>query len=304
VAHILSVLGVLMVLAPNLTLVKTWGVYTGTVLSKLTSVWAGLTTGMLWRTHAFDPSLPGLADLAAHPLVALLVFGAIPLALAAGLARAWRFDAAARVVALGWLAAPLLAVVVTHWTGRHFYPRFLLFALPWVVCMVAIALDGLARIVAERAPGRRGRAAGPAVALALVLGWLLTLAPQLRILLTRPYAPLGDTVRSLRTEPDALRAGLGFGTGVLKVYDPAVRYVDDVHDIGALCREAAENERPFYVSYGYPKHNSGRAEAIALLEDDRHFDPIADHRGIDPDFRFRVFRGRGDCPTPDVRNDA
>lgn len=304
VAHAMAVLGVLLVYGPNLTLVPAWGVYTGEVLPKLGPVWAGLGTGMLWRTHAFDPSLPGVAELAGFLPFAVLVFGAIPLALAAGLVRASRFDAASRAVAWGWLAAPLVAMAVTHATGRHFYPRFLLFALPWVVCMAAIALDGLAGAVARRVPAPRGRAAGAALAGTLVAGWLLAVTPQLRILLTRPYAPLEDTVRALGAEPEAVRAGLGFGTGVLKVYDPTIRYVDDAHGIAALCREAADGRRPFYVSYGYPVHNRERAEAIALLEDERHFEPTADHRGIDPDFRFRVFRSRGDCPPLGARNDA
>ncbi|MDJ0786117.1 MAG: glycosyltransferase family 39 protein [Myxococcota bacterium] len=296
VAHVLAVMAVVQVFAPNLTLVGTWGVYVGDAVSRLPAVLAGLATGMLWPDGLGDPELPSLsALLESSRLAQAVVLVVLPLVVAGGAVAVCRFDRSARSVLLGWLAAAPLAVIVTQVTGRHFYPRFLMYALPAVVVLAAIGLERLHARCARRWSGARGHGTGLALAGAAVAAWLAVCAPQIQLLLERPYAPLRDTRDSLA--PAAIRAGLGFGTSALRVYDPEIRYLDGVADIAAICRTARDAGQPLRIASGYPVHNRERRPAIALLEDATHFTVVAEHRGIEPAFHFRVFAPSGPCPA-------
>ncbi len=291
VAHVLAGMGFVLVFAPNLTMIGTWGVYTGEVFPQLARLGSGLTTGMLFGSAAEAPDLPDLAQrLTTSTWVAAFTLGAIPLALFFGLRAIARHGATSRAIVSGWLAAAVLALLVTHLTGRHFYPRFLIFMLPLVVILAAVALERLMSALARRWPGARGRTAAGAALAATLVAWLGITEPQLAMLLTRPYAPLRDVDQTLRREPDALVAGLGFGAGVMRVYHPTLYYADSTEDIERLCQDAVSQGRPLLVFSGYRVHNSERADAIALLEDETRFEPVADHRGIEPQFQFRVFR--------------
>jgi hypothetical protein len=208
----------------------------------------------------------------------------LPLLVVVGLVVVWRRSVAARSVLFGWALAGPLSIAVTGLLGRHFFPRFEVFLLPLVVLTVAIACVTLS----ERLFAQRPRAAGLAPWL-LLAAFGAAVAPQLRLLLTHPYAPLRDVARRVSADPDTLRVGYGFGTGVEHVYDPEVRYAGSAKALRAACREAHASGRPFLAFYGYPQKNLRRGDGVALLEDPREFALTDEFVGIDPDFRYRVF---------------
>jgi hypothetical protein len=253
---------------------------------------------MLWESHgARDPGIPELrrAVRACAPL-ALFAFALAPAGAVAGLVALARKDAAARATALGWAAAGPLSMAVTELTGRHFFPRFQIFLLPLLVACWAVAVDAAARAAAARLPAR-ARGAATALPLAALALFALVTWPQTRLLLTRPYAPFRDVAAFLAAEGPGLRAGYGFATGVLKVYDPTIRYVGSAAELVALCRLARAEGEPLRVAFGYPAHNARRADGIALLEDPARFERVAEFGGIEPEFGFRVYRARpGACP--------
>jgi hypothetical protein len=296
-AHGLAGMAFLQVFAPNLTLVHLWD-YTGEVVQRLPDLWAGLSTGMLWDAFgARDPGIPELRRLSGErPALALFAFGLAPAGLVAGLVAIARRDAAARATALGWAVAGPVSMAVTEVTGRHFFPRFQVFLLPLLVACWAVALDVSARAAAARLPAR-GRAAAAALPVAALAFFALVTWPQTRLLLERPYTPLRDVAAFLAARGPAVRAGYGFATGVLKVYDPTIRYVGSAAELRSLCRRARGDGLPLYVAFGYPAHNARRADGVALLEDPARFETVAAFGGIEPEFGFRVFRAGPDaCP--------
>jgi hypothetical protein len=296
VANLLAAMAVGFVFAPNLTLVHLW-TYEGEVGGQLASLAAGLGSGMLPRVVAppgLDAApLPSLAD---APLAAAVALVAMPALVALGLVAAARRDAPVRAVVLGWATAGPLSMGVTQALGRHFYPRFELFLLPLVVVAASVGAVVLGRVLAGRRP-----AVAAAVPWLLLLGFQLAVWPQTRSLLTRPYAPLRDVAAYVSRDPDTLRGGYGFGAGMVKIYDPYVRFAGSAGAIAALCEEARREGRPFRVFYGYPAKNSARGDGVALLEDPAWFALEREFQGIEPEFRYRVFRPRDPDACPPAR---
>lgn len=304
VANLLAALLVLQVMAPNVAQALYWddnrrqtsAVNVGVVQD----VWSRLATGMPRRTAPeADPpeAFPSLATLApVRPWLGPLVYGAMPLLAALGLLRLLARPRAGRFVLPGVLAAAALAMGVTHAQRFYFYDRFVIYALVPVVAGLAL---GLATLL-ERAPGvpRRARSAWVALGLAAgLVAYQLLVAPQTAVLLTRPFAPLREVARHLTVEGRALRAGLGLGGDVLRVYDPGVQLVDSLAEVDALQRQSAREARPLYVVYGYPGMNRLRhPDVLARLEDRARYRLVARFDGTEPNLTYRIFRYRGEAP--------
>ncbi len=302
VAHVVAAMVTIQLLAPILGVSLTW-VYPGTVWGVLPNVWALMSTGMLIESSVGPghvmPSLPFPGD--AGWATAIGIYALLPLLAIWGTAAIARRSITGRVAMLGWIASAPLSWIVTHLLGRQFYPRFQVYLLPIFVIVATVGLWRLGEVLSEwgRARfGARGRLLGVGVASVLVAAWGFLVAPQFHLVLTRPWAPLRDVAEVVAEQPDALVAGLGMGTGMVRLYHPHVLYMDDLDDIRARCQQAEEAGRPLLAFYGYAGHNAKRADAIALLEDPEAFERIAQLEAILPQFRYRVFRAipGGTCP--------
>ena len=161
-----------------------------------------------------------------------------------------------------------------------------------------------------RAGAARAALQGAGASLALA-GALLLVVPQLRIVLTRPIAPLRDVGEYLRARAgddplSVLRAGYGLGGGMPKIYDPWIQYIHTRAEVEALCRRATRDNLPLYVFYGQEGMNRRRGpDGWALLDDPALFEEEARFSGIEARFLYRVLRYTGaPLPAPDPREDA
>ena len=185
--------------------------------------------------------------------------------------------------------------------GFPVLPRFVVFGLAASVPLLALGLEG-AVAAALRPP--RGQRAAQAGALALGLaGFVAMVAPQLGLLLSRPIEPTREVVAFLARAGEGapggtIRAGIGLGGDVPRVYDPSIREVNAPGELAALVREAQVSRKPLYLFYGYgPLNHRQRPQLFALLDDTRVFEPIARLDGIDSETVFRVLRYTGE-PLP------
>ncbi len=284
VAHLIVAMGLLQLLAPNLMQLGDWHYTSPRVASSsLRELWAGLSLGLPYR----DPG-EGFASLSGSPARAWLAGLVLPLLAALGAWRALRRRIAAPVV-LAWLLAAPVSFGVNALIGQQFFPRYGLFLLPLYALLLALAF-------APSTPGARGRPWGFA---ALLVAFALAVAPQLRVLLQRPYAPMREVARRVArersaTRPPALTVGYGLGGGMPHIYDPELLHVRDLAGLRELCERARREQRPLIAFYGYPRHNRrARPAGLALLEDPRRFVPIAEYEGIEAEFHYRILRWTG-----------
>ena len=131
--------------------------------------------------------------------------------------------------------------------GFALFHRFAAFGLAGVVPLLALGLEGA--VSAALRPWRAPRAAH-AAALALALAAFAALvAPQLRLLATRPIEPTREVVAFLERAQagvpgGAIRAGVGLGGDVPRVYDPSIREVNTLEELVALTSEARSAGKP------------------------------------------------------------
>jgi hypothetical protein len=270
-------------------------------------LWVRLTTGMPRRTASeADPpeAFPSVALLAPErPWLRPVVFGWMPLLTALGLLRlAWRGGPAGGLMAALLLGAAL-SMAVTYHQLFFFYQRFVFYTLVPVLMGLSVGFVTLF----ERFPGVPRRARTALVALAVVaglVGYQVMVAPQTAVLLSRPFAPLHDVAHfvseQIGEDPRAgLRAGLGLGSDMLRLYDPWLEYVTSLAEIEALERRAAREGLPLFVVYGYPGMNQLRhPDVLERLHDPRRYRLVARFDGVDANMTFRVFRHRAQDGRP------
>jgi hypothetical protein len=256
------------------------------------------------------PEGEGLASIDTHPQAkwAAMAFAA---AAVLGLARLHRLNPTGAWIVLAVIGAAAIYLGATFVLAHLFYPRYLIYLLPVAVALVAVGLT---------LPGRAGAAAG-LVALVVLL-WGFT--PQLRVLATRPYAPLRDVAEFLAAESangplDA--SGYQLGGSVLQAYYPALDpFGGDPAQarahLAASMASARATGRRFLVAYGYSDFNRFIAPGgFELLDDPGLFREIAAFAGIEPEFYFRVLEatgqpppgappGRAETPESEARRDA
>ena len=179
-------------------------------------------------------------------------------------------------------------------------PRFVIFALPLVVALLALGLEGLLGALASVAGVRRGAVA---VGLALGLaGFAALVAPELRVLLSHPATPSRELVALLARAGDGvpggvLRAGIGLGGDAPRVYDPGIVEVERLEELEALCARSRAEGRPLFVFYAYGRLNARRLpELFVRVRDSRRFEEVARLDGIESDLVIRVHRYLGDPP--------
>jgi hypothetical protein len=255
------------------------------VADPVSSLWGFLATGIRTRAASGRPTghatLEGLAEEA--PGVAFVVWVALPLLAALGLVRAFRRGGAperAAVVGLA-VAAPLLLLHQAR-GGVAFSDRYAFFAIAAVVPAFAIGIEGTL-LALLRAPGARrvGVPLGLALGLAAYQGLVW---PRTRELLRYPHVASREVLEwtARAGGPNGLRASVGVGASVPRVYDPGLEVVDQVEDLEALCARARAEGRPLHLFYAYSSLNRhDRPEVFALLDERRLFEEVAELGGID-----------------------
>jgi len=307
VANLLAAMFIAQVMAPNVAQAVHWDnvqrdsrAIHALVFREL---WSRATTGMAVATVAeADPpeAFPSLASLAeARPWMAPVVIGVLPLLAALGWLRLLARRGPERLTLLGLGAGAALFIAVTWAQYLFFYERFVLYLLLPVGAGLVVGLV----TVLDAMPGVpvRARGAWRALGLAAALaGYQWLVAPQTAVLLTRPIAPMRDVAERLLAESGgdprgSLRAGLGLGGGMPRVYDPWLRPVRSLEQVVQLEREAARRGVPFFMVYGYPGQNQRRhPEVLARLDDPDRYRGVARFDGVEPNFTYRILRHRAD----------
>ncbi len=291
-AHLLVGMLLLQLLAPNMTQIGEWH-YTTPLLrwGGLRELWAGLALGLPFADLGSELGFPSLSDSWGRFLLAVAV---LPPVVALGAWRVTRHAAAAPVV-LAWLAAAPVSFGVNALVEQQFFVRYGIFLLPLVALLVAFAFETSRG--SWRSPGRIGLAL-------LLVALAVAVAPQRRMLLERPYAPLRDVAERLAEERRqaggrTLAVGFGLGGGMPHIYDPELLHAEDATDLRKFCTQAAAEGLPLFAFYGHPRHNGKRRpEGVALLDDSTRFAPIVELGGIDPEFQYRVLRWTGASCEP------
>jgi hypothetical protein len=306
VANLLAAMAYLQAMTPNFLQMRLdlYDDAAGVPLGWARTLWSYLSIGIRERAPALPdsefPTLLGLSE--ARPWLPLVVYGLLPALALGGLARAWRRGGAPERAALAGVVLPApLFLLHRELQGFALFHRFAAFGLAGVVPLLAIGLEGA--VAAALRPWRAPRAAQSA-ALALGLaGYAALVAPQLRLLATRPIEPTRELIAFLaRAEEGApaggIRAGVGLGGDVPRVYDPSIREVNTLEELAAVAREARGGGKRLHVFYGYGALNHRRRpELLARLDDRRLFEPLGHVDGLETESVFRVLRYTGE-PLP------
>jgi hypothetical protein len=265
----------------------------GFVVQILAHLWVG----NAWFFRHAPEQYAELRDVAAaSPLLFRVALWGSVAALAAGAVRL-AMRAAAGPVLLAVLALPApLTLGYAHLTGTTTHEWYVVFAVPSVVILFALGVDALRLAVSEP----RARRALAALGLAAVLGGYAWFSHGVRaslranpiqpereaVLLTRPHLdPFSEENRRITTASFARIPGY---------YDPRVRWVGEPRQLRKLMRRADAENTPLFVNYGRPSLASARFPAlVALVEDERLFEPVAELWGFEPRGMMRVYRYRG-----------
>jgi len=311
VAHLAAALLLLQLMAPNLAQTREWqGDFVSRASTQLSlpaigHLWAFLAAGVDARPFADSPEVPpGYPSLAAwaeqHVWVYPVVVGVFPILVAAGLLRLLARGGPPRWVALGLAASAPLAIAANLAAGGQWAPRFVAFGLVATVAFCAIGLEGL--LARLPWPGARARRLGVALGLAAALAaFQAFVAPETRILLTRPFTPVRDAMAWLdeRLGPDpraATRAVLNLkgGSQAFQLYHPWIREFSEADELVALCAESRASGVPLYVLYSFPhKNRNERPGSFRYLDDPSVFEPVALFEGVIGERLVRVLRYTG-----------
>jgi hypothetical protein len=291
-------------MAPNLgqaaAFKKEWRDHVPLDLVWLRQLWVYLALGARMREHREpDVVYPTFAVLTeAWPWLRAVVYGVLPALALGGVARiALRAGRNERAV-FGALALAA-ALLLLHRLVQGFFvlQRFAFFFLTALVPALAVGAEGGLRVLLR---GERVRRVGVPVGLGLALaGYAALAAPELRVLLTHPPTPSREVAawlvaRDREAPGGVLRAGLGLGGEVARVYDPWLLRVERRDELEALAARARAEGRPLYVVFSYGALNARRMAALfEPVLDDALFEPVARFDGIEGEQVIRVRRYTG-----------
>jgi len=301
VANVLAAMAFLQLMAPNLAQAaafeKEWHDAGRLDLFWLQRFWVMMASGLQLRgprePDVWFPTLAALEEV--RPVLRAVVYGVLPLSALLGLARALRLGSLhERAVWLGLLAP--IGLFFLHRELQNFFilPRFVIFALPALVCLPAVGVEGALVFLARGRPRLVGLGLGLALA-----GFAALVAPALGVLSANPASPSRELVALLdalesSTRGGILRAGLGLGGDAPRVYDPRIVEVERPEQLEALCERARSEGQPLYVFYAYGTVNQKRLPGLFIwVRDPLYFEPVARLDGIDHDMVIRVRRYTG-----------
>ena len=303
VANGLAAMAFLALMAPNLAQAaafkKEWHDDGVLDLVWIRRFWATIASGMPLRApHADDFWYPTVTNLAERrPWVWPTVFGVLPALAGLGLVRALaRPGAAERAAWIGLVGSIVLFLLHRELQAFFLLPRFVIFALPAFLALLAVGLEAIASAATARLR-RPALAAGGLLAAALA-GFVVLVAPALHVLHSRPSTASAELVAFLAKQDGGpartLRAGIGLGGDAPRVYDPHIVEVENLAQLEALCARARGEGLPLYVFYAFTTVNMKRLPEVFMhIRDTGEFEPIATLPGIDPDMVIHVRRYTG-----------
>lgn len=249
--------------------------------------------GMPWMGAREEDGegLPGLVDRAGSFGWVALGLGAMVLLVGAMRLRRENRVAASLTAFAFVVAAFHLAYLAT--SEHFFYPRFFTYLLVPSVLLFGFAGDWTARC------WRIG-------VLIAVLGigcfsWLV--APQWRVLMGRPYAPMRDVAEAFDTlrensERPIIFGCYGHGEEMMPIYFPEIRGAITLAELQSLAEEAETSGSDLVVALGYQSFNRFQVpDGFDWLDDPGKFEEIRVFRGIVPEHTFRLLKYRGVGPT-------
>ncbi|MEX1118694.1 MAG: glycosyltransferase family 39 protein [Terrimicrobiaceae bacterium] len=189
--------------------------------------------------------------------------------------------------------------------GNYLYEWYLIPALPGLVALVAIGLDGLATPLA-----RWQRWAPPVLLTVGVLGFGFVTSPARTWLLENSIQPMRESVLSLRPtldpyDPRQKDVLTGRLNAPPRSYDPNAISVSSMPKFLAALRLADETGLPFHINYGnLPAASVDYPNIYRMIEDDALFEKVTVLRGLDPSLDRHIRRYRhgslANYPIPDA----
>ncbi|HEY2574115.1 MAG TPA: hypothetical protein VGH65_08600 [Verrucomicrobiaceae bacterium] len=190
---------------------------------------------------------------------------------------------------LATLSLSSIAFCALTWgLQSYFYPRFVISLLPVFIASICLLMTN-----------SRWPKVASAMTLAAFLAWF---SPAIQSLLALPIAPLHDVATyvqdaSTGEKSSPLIACYGLGREVMPLYEPACMPLENREDVAAVMQRARSGRRTLYIIQGYDSFNRTiMPGGFSLLDDRRLFEEIASFSGIEPDFRFHVFRMKSKPP--------
>lgn len=295
VGNVVGAMFYLQIFGPNLVQMSKWlgGVYdnhsghglNSGLARELLCQWS---FGVPWQLPGGEDS-EGLVDLVgrvgslAWPLLALI--GGI---LLIGLVRLGKTNRNAALLVGFAFAVAVLHLVYLGRSEHFFYPRFLTYLLIPSALLFGVAADWTA--------GRRW--VGLGITLLAFGGFSWIVAPQWKVLTTRPYAPMrdvADAFDSFREERDGpvIFSCYGHGEEMMPIYFPEVRGAISLAELQALVEEAESRDAELVVAIGYQTFNRVQVgDGFDWLDDPQRFELLEVKRGIVPEHTFRLLRYR------------
>lgn len=268
-----------------------------------------LFAGMAWRyprAQGMNPIYPELSDLFQNSPWALSSLLVVTLlGVAAGILRLVRGSGLRPMLPAIFLAPPLLSAVVGRWEGVNMYYWYLVYALPGLVALLAVGVEGAALHLGRRVPSW---AAVVGIPVSFLIGYATLTAPARVALQARSFRPSREAVELTRAIGDPrVLANAHILTAKLSdrkmIYDPRILNVRSVVDLEALMGEATSTGKMFYVNSGRLFHNRRhRPGVFALLDDPTRFELLAELPGGTPPMARAVWRYRGTRREPEPRS--
>lgn len=248
-----------------------------------------LVSGMPWGRARANPVFTELSDrAAAAPVLVASFVGAAVLLVVAGALRWLAVGGLRRALVPVLLIPALLSVSLALRADSHLHPQYKILALPGLVMLACLGLEGMLRPLGRRA-------CGAGLAAAVLAFAAFTQAPRAE-LRSRAIQPWRDSVSLTRTDPDPVSPA---NEEVITVswsfppryYDPRIRRVDAENLLLAMA-EADRRGVPLYANIGRPALAKRRNPEIAEIVAE-HFDEVAHLPGILSRGQRQVLRYRG-----------
>jgi hypothetical protein len=260
----------------------------------LQNYFANLAAGIPW-THTFTKESPYIEMMPAwveSTGTYLVITGLLGLLVVGGLIRIVRSSPAAWLAMATLLLPAILSYAMTRLQGGFQFDWYLIYLLPGVASLAALALAWLP----ENARSLTTRRTGTLAATAALAAFAVWTHPQRTFLLNHSIQPYREAVLLTRPSTNPNAHGQNniltafFHAGPL-TYDPRTIRCHSLNDITALAHRAdTENKSLFFIIAYIDTTRAEHPEKYKLLEQSGLFEEIALLRGQVPSLSTHIFR--------------